>query len=117
LTVTDASLQDFERLLSTECTSSEPESETYGELDRTLEFHPLTEMQMVHRSLEALEEYRLTEPRTSSRMGGQLGHRQRDLMIPSIWTKSATTDVERHYSFLEPIDPATFQPEPTSHNN
>jgi hypothetical protein len=60
LTVTDASLQDFERLLSTECTSSEPESETYGELDRTLEFHPLTEMQMVHRSLEALEEYRLT---------------------------------------------------------
>jgi hypothetical protein len=50
-------------------------------------------------------------------MGGQLGHRQRDLMIPIIWTKSATTDVERHYSFLEPIDPATFQPEPTSHNN
>jgi hypothetical protein len=60
LTVTDASLQDFERLLSTECTSSEAESETYGELDRTLNFHPLTETQMIHRSLEALEEYRLT---------------------------------------------------------
>jgi hypothetical protein len=64
LTVTDASLQDFERLLSTECTSSEAESETYGELDgeldRTLNFHPLTETQMIQRSLEALEEYRLT---------------------------------------------------------
>jgi hypothetical protein len=60
LTVTDASLQDFERLLSTECTSSESEPEAYGELDRTLKFHPLTEMQMVHRSLDALEEYHLT---------------------------------------------------------
>jgi plasmid stabilization system protein ParE len=26
-------------------------------------------------------------------------------MIPIIWTKAATTDMERHYSFLEPIDP------------
>jgi hypothetical protein len=60
LTVTDASLKDFERLLSTECTSGEPESEIYGELDRTLNFHPLTETQMIHTSLEALEEYRLT---------------------------------------------------------
>lgn len=60
LTVTDASLQDFERLLSTESTSAEPEPEAYGELDRTLNFHPLTETQMIHKSLEALEEYRLT---------------------------------------------------------
>ena len=60
LTVTDASLQDFERLLSTDCTSGEPEPEAYGEIDRTLNFHPLTETQMIHRSLEALEEYRLT---------------------------------------------------------
>jgi ParE toxin of type II toxin-antitoxin system, parDE len=28
-------------------------------------------------------------------------------MIPIIWTKAATTDIERHYSFLEPIDPDT----------
>jgi hypothetical protein len=60
LTVTDASLQDFERLLSTESTPAQPESEAYGELDRTLNFHPLTETQMIHQSLEALEEYRLT---------------------------------------------------------
>jgi hypothetical protein len=60
LTVTDASLQDFERLLSTGCTSAEPEHETYGELDQTLNFHPLTETQMIHQSLEALEEYRVT---------------------------------------------------------
>jgi hypothetical protein len=60
LTVTDASLQDFERLLSTESTPAQPESEIYGELDRTLNFHPLTETQMIHQSLEALEEYRLT---------------------------------------------------------
>ncbi|NJM77068.1 MAG: type II toxin-antitoxin system RelE/ParE family toxin [Acaryochloridaceae cyanobacterium RU_4_10] len=26
-------------------------------------------------------------------------------MTPIIWTKAATTDIERHYSFLEPIDP------------
>jgi plasmid stabilization system protein ParE len=40
-------------------------------------------------------------------MGGQLGRRQRDRMTPIIWTKAATTDIERHYSFLEPIDPDT----------
>jgi hypothetical protein len=60
LTVTDASLQDFERLLSTECASAEPDPEAYGELDQTLSFHPLTETQMIYKSLEALEEYRLT---------------------------------------------------------
>jgi plasmid stabilization system protein ParE len=26
-------------------------------------------------------------------------------MIPIIWTKAATTDIERHYAFLEPINP------------
>jgi plasmid stabilization system protein ParE len=26
-------------------------------------------------------------------------------MIPIIWTKAATTDLERHHSFLEPINP------------
>ncbi|NJM77067.1 MAG: hypothetical protein HC852_16375 [Acaryochloridaceae cyanobacterium RU_4_10] len=60
LTVTDASLQDFERLLSTEWTPAESEPEAYGELDQTLNFHPLTEPQMIHKSLEVLEEYRLT---------------------------------------------------------
>jgi plasmid stabilization system protein ParE len=37
-------------------------------------------------------------------MGGQLRRRQRDRMTPIIWTKASTTDIERHYSFLEPID-------------
>jgi plasmid stabilization system protein ParE len=40
-------------------------------------------------------------------MGRQLGHRQRDRMTPIIWTKAATTDIERHHAFLEPIDPDT----------
>lgn len=60
LTVTDASLQDFERLLSTDSSLANPESEAYGELDQTLNFYPLTETQMIDKSLEALEEYRLT---------------------------------------------------------
>jgi plasmid stabilization system protein ParE len=28
-------------------------------------------------------------------------------MTPIIWTKAATTDIERHYTFLEQIDPNT----------
>ncbi|MGB8701023.1 MAG: hypothetical protein WCD18_16545 [Thermosynechococcaceae cyanobacterium] len=60
LTVTDASLQDFERLLSTEHTLTETEALVYGELDQTLNFQPLTETQMIHNSLEALDAYRLT---------------------------------------------------------
>jgi hypothetical protein len=60
LTVTDASLQDFERLLSTDSSLAKPESEAYGELDQTLNLQPLTETQMIDKSLEALEEYRLT---------------------------------------------------------
>jgi hypothetical protein len=60
LTATDASLRDFERLLSTEQVPVETETVVYGELDQTLNFHPLTETQMTHKSLEALEEYRLT---------------------------------------------------------
>jgi hypothetical protein len=60
LTATDASLKDFERLLSTDSISAKPDSEAYGELDQTLNFYPLTETQMIDKSLEALEEYRLT---------------------------------------------------------
>jgi hypothetical protein len=60
LTVTDASLQDFEQLLSTDYRPTETQPEVYGELDQTLSFHPLTEAQMIDKSLEALEEYRLT---------------------------------------------------------
>jgi plasmid stabilization system protein ParE len=30
-------------------------------------------------------------------------------MTPIIWTKAATTDLKRHYSFLEPIDPGIAQ--------
>jgi hypothetical protein len=60
LTATDASLKDFERLLSNEQTSTEEDTLVFGELDQTLSFHPLTETQMMNKSLEALEEYRLT---------------------------------------------------------
>ena len=28
-------------------------------------------------------------------------------MTPIIWTKAATTDIERHYAFLEPVNPDT----------
>jgi K+/H+ antiporter YhaU regulatory subunit KhtT len=60
LTATDASLQDFEKLLSTMPVTAETESNVYGELDETLSFHTLTETQMIEKSLEALEAYRRT---------------------------------------------------------
>jgi hypothetical protein len=59
LSVTDASLVDFERLLETEYMHpSDPEELVYGELDQNLSFHPLTEEEMIHASLDALEDYR-----------------------------------------------------------
>jgi plasmid stabilization system protein ParE len=42
-------------------------------------------------------------------MGRPRGQKQRQPMTPIIWTKAATTDLERHYSFLEPIDPGIAQ--------
>lgn len=59
LSATDASLIDFERLLETEYMQpSDPEELVYGELDQNLDFRPLTEEEMIHASLEALEDYR-----------------------------------------------------------
>jgi hypothetical protein len=67
LSVTDASLVDFERLLETEYMHpSNTEESVYGELDQNLNFHPLTEEQMIQASLDALEEYR--------NMGGGVSH-------------------------------------------
>ena len=61
LSATEASLVDFEQLLENEYTQiSHEETTIYGELDETLEFHPLTEEQMIQKSLDALEEYRAT---------------------------------------------------------
>jgi hypothetical protein len=61
LSATEASLMDFEQLLENEYPQT-PHEDTmiYGELDETLEFHPLTEEQMIQKSLNALEEYQAT---------------------------------------------------------
>jgi hypothetical protein len=82
LSVTDASLVDFERLLENEFMHPrDPEESVYGELDQNLNFHPLTEEQMIHASLNALEEYR--------NMGGGISHdRVRE------WADSLGTDSE-----------------------
>lgn len=58
LTGTDVSLTEFERLLEAEYTSDE--ETVYDEFDAALNFQPLTEEEMIHQSLEALEEYRRT---------------------------------------------------------
>lgn len=82
LSVTDASLLDFERLLETEYMHpSDTEESVYGELDQNLNFHPLTEEQMIQASLDALEEYR--------KIGGGVSHdRVRE------WADSLGTDSE-----------------------
>jgi hypothetical protein len=59
LAATDASLTDFEKLLSTDyAQTNAAETWVYGELDRALNFQPMTEDQMAQQSLDALEEYR-----------------------------------------------------------
>lgn len=55
---TDGSLTEFKRLLQVEYTTDE--EIIYGEFDAALNFQPLAEEQMIHQSLEALEEYRRT---------------------------------------------------------
>ena len=55
---TDVSITEFERLLKTEYATKE--ETVYGEFDAALNFQSLTEEQMIHQSLEALEEYRRT---------------------------------------------------------
>jgi hypothetical protein len=82
LSETDASLVDFERLLETEYMhSSGTEELVYGELDQNLNFHPLTEEQMIQASLDALKEHR--------NMGGGVSH---DLVRE--WADSLGTDSE-----------------------
>lgn len=82
LSVTDASLLDFERLLETEYMHpTDTEESVYGELDQNLNFHPLTEEQMIDSSLDALEAYR--------NQGGGVPHdRVRE------WVDSLGTDSE-----------------------
>lgn len=58
LASTDGSLTEFKRLLQVEYTTDE--EIIYGEFDAVLNFQPLAEEQMIHQSLEALEEYRHT---------------------------------------------------------
>lgn len=61
LVATEASLMDFEQLLENEYTQAPHENTViYGELDETLEFHSLTEEQMIQKSLDALEKYQTT---------------------------------------------------------
>ncbi|YAF96532.1 MAG: hypothetical protein AB3A66_02245 [Nodularia sp. CChRGM 3473] len=60
LTSTAASLEDFEQLLTNQSTQTTEESLEYGEIDTPLNFHPLTEAQMVQQSQSALETYHRT---------------------------------------------------------
>jgi hypothetical protein len=82
LTVTDGDLEDFEQLLSHESTQSVEEINDYGEIDTTLNFHPLTIAQMLEQSRKALEAYR--------RIGTGVAHeRVRE------WADSLGSDEER----------------------
>jgi hypothetical protein len=60
LAETDGSLTDFERLIEAETGEADVKTLTYGELNEGLNFHSLTEAEMIEKSLEALDEYRRT---------------------------------------------------------
>jgi hypothetical protein len=57
LSKTSGSLSDFERLLESEPQNAALE---YGQLDETLTFQPMTDVEMVESSLHVLEEYKRT---------------------------------------------------------
>jgi hypothetical protein len=60
----------------------------YGDLDENLDFQPLTEKEMVAKSLDVLAEYKRT-----------------GIGIPPVtWTPAALIEVRQHYQRLEPID-------------
>jgi hypothetical protein len=63
LAETDGSLTDLEQMIEAETHEVDLEALTYGELgelEEGLNFQPLTEADMVEKSLEALEKYRRT---------------------------------------------------------
>lgn len=49
--------EDFERLLTNQPTQIAQDAYEFGEIDATLSFQPLTEAQMVAKSLSSLEAY------------------------------------------------------------
>jgi hypothetical protein len=60
LSKTSGSLSDFERLLESEPQNADVAALEYGQLDETLTFQPMTDVEMVESSLHVLEEYKRT---------------------------------------------------------
>ncbi|MBU7585584.1 MAG: hypothetical protein KAF91_22310 [Nostoc sp. TH1S01] len=60
LTSSSGDLADFEQLLVNQATQMPQESFEVGEIDTALNFQPVTEAQMLQKSLSALETYRRT---------------------------------------------------------
>lgn len=54
----EGDLEDFERLLTNQPLLGTEEAFEFGEIDSALNFQPLTETQMVEKSLSELEAYR-----------------------------------------------------------
>ncbi len=75
---TDGNPTEFERLLQAEYTTDE--EIIYGEFDAALNFQPLAEEQIIHQSLEALEEYRRT--------GNGIAHARVQEWVDSLVTKN-----------------------------
>jgi hypothetical protein len=60
LSKTSGSLSDFERLLESEPQNADVAALEYGQLDETLTFQPMTDVEMVESSLHVLDEYKRT---------------------------------------------------------
>ncbi|GAA6614551.1 hypothetical protein [Scytonema sp. NUACC26] len=58
--LTPGSLDDLEQTLKEETTLEEESDWEWGEVSASLQFMPLSEQEMVHHSLQALEEYQRT---------------------------------------------------------
>lgn len=82
LSSSEGDLEDFERLLTNQPEQIIDEPLQFGEINEALNFQPLTEAEMVEKSLSSLEAYR--------RKGSGVSHeRVRE------WVKSLGTDEER----------------------
>ena len=60
LSGTSGSLSDFEQLLESEPHTADAAILEYGQLDETLAFQPMTDVEMIESSLQVLEEYKRT---------------------------------------------------------
>jgi hypothetical protein len=82
LNISEGDLEDFERLVANQPNQITEEVFEFGEIDTKLNFQPLTESEMVEKSLSSLETYR--------RKGSGVAHnRVRE------WVDSLGTNQER----------------------